>query len=342
MKVCVFGAGALGGFIAACLARDGRHDISAVMRGRRLAEVQEKGLICEIRDGLSWETAVRTSADGADLGPQDIVFVTLKAPAIPGAVDSIKSLLGPDTTVVFVMNGVPWWYYHKHGGAQEGRRFELLDPSGRIWDTIGPHRVLGGVAHCSTAIRPDGFIYIDYPDFHFEIGEPASPTSERLSGVVRMMNDAALNASAAVNIRQCIWAKLALNMATGPNTVLTQCSLRDMCAQPGVLDAVERMIGESISIARAAGVELDIDIKAAAARLSKSAHKPSILQDLEAGRPMEIDGLYRIPLGIGRSLGIATPTLDLTIGLAILRARAAGLYPPWPTVTEPYEVAEKV
>ena len=327
MKVCVFGAGAVGGFIAASLARDGRHDISVVMRGRRLAEVREKGLVCEIRSGHSWQTAVRISADGSDLGPQDIVFVTLKAPAIPGAVDAIKSLLAPDTTVVFVMNGIPWWYYYKHGGAQEGRRFDLLDPSERIWNTIGPHRVLGGVAHCSATICPDGAIYVDYPNFHFEIGEPADATSERLNVVVSIMNEAALNASAAVNIRQHIWAKLALNMATGPNAVLAQSPLRDVCAQPGVLHAVERMIGEAISIARAVGVELNLDIKAAIAKLSKSAHKPSILQDLEAGRPMEIDGLYRIPLEIGRSFGVLTPTLDLTVGLAILRAQSAGLYP---------------
>lgn len=328
MKICVFGAGAVGGLIASGLARHGRHEISVVLRGRRLAEVREKGLVCEIRGGRSWQTAVRTSADGSDLGPQDVVFVTLKAPAIPGAVDALASLLGPDTTVVFVMNGIPWWYYYKHGGAEDGRRFELLDPFGKIWDNISPHRVLGGVAHCSATIRQEGDIYIDYPDFHFEIGEPAGTSSGRLNAVVRMMNDAALDASAAVDIRQRIWAKLALNMATGPSAVLAQSSLRAACGQPGVRDAVERMIGEAIAIARAARIELNLDIKAAVAKLSMSNHKPSILQDLEAGRPMEIDGLYRIPLEIGRSLDVPTPTLDLTVGLAILRARSAGLYSP--------------
>lgn len=330
MKVCVFGAGAVGGFIAAGLARHGMHEVSAVMRGARLAEVRRNGLTCEIRGGGSWRSMLTTSSHGQDLGPQDVVFVTLKAPGIPGAVDAIKPLLGPATTVVFVMNGIPWWYFYRHGGVQDGQRFELLDPSGSIWKNIGPHRVLGGVAHCSAIIRPDGVIYIDYPDYHFEIGEPAGGSSKRLEAVVGMMNDAILNGSAAVDIRQRIWAKLALNMATGPSAVLAQSALRDVCAQPGMLDAVERMIKEATSIARAAGIELDFNIKAAVAKLSKSAHKPSILQDLEAGRPMEIDGLYRVPLDIGGALGVPTPTLDLTVGLAILRAQSAGLYRPRP------------
>lgn len=325
MKVCVFGAGAVGGFIAASLARHAQHDVSAVIRGQRLAEVIEKGLAVEI-GGKTWQTPVRTSADGTDLGPQEIVFVTLKAPAIPGASNAIKSLLDPDTVVVFVMNGIPWWYYYKHGGAQDGRRFELLDPSSRIWDNIGPNRVLGCVAYCSAAVRPDGVIHIDYPEFHFDVGEPDGTSSERLQTVVDLMNAAALHTSATGDIRQRIWAKLALNMATGPNTILAQLPLRDVCAEPGMLEAVEEMIREAISIARAAGVNLDLDIKAALAKVSKSAHKPSILQDLEASRPMEIDGLYRVPLEMGKSFGVDTPTLRLTVALATLRARAAGLY----------------
>lgn len=325
MKICVFGAGAVGGLIAAYLARRGEHDVSAVLRGQRLAQVERNGFAVEV-SGETWRTPARAVADASALGIQDIVIITLKAPSIPGAVAAIKPLLGPDTAIVCVMNGIPWWYGYQHGGAHDGRRFISLDPNGEVWDGIGPQRVIGGVAYCSTIVLPDGTVRIDYPEFKFEFGEPDRFESARLKTLVGSLNDAGVHSSITTDIRQRIWAKLVQNISSGPAAVLTQSPLRDIFTVDGFASAATRMMEEAAAIARADGIELGINTEASIGKMSKSGHKPSILQDLEAGRPMEIDGLYTVPLEMARSLGVATPTLDILIGLARLRARAAGLY----------------
>jgi len=320
MKVCVFGAGAIGGYLAALLARAGNHDVSAVARGRQLAAMKDKGLTVRVGNE-QWQTPIRCTDNAAQLGAQDAVIVTLKAPTIAPAAASLKSLLGRDTAIAFVMNGIPWWYYYKHGGPRDGERIDRLDPGGTIWDALGPQRVLGGVAYCSATLTSPGVIGIDYADSHFEFGEPDGSDSARLNSIVAAMNAAGATSTASRNIRERIWAKLVLNMATGPSAVLSKSPLRDVIAQEGMRDEVEAMLNEALAIARAAGMTFDLDTKAAVARIAKSAHKPSILQDLEAGRPMEIDALYGIPLEIGRASGVETPKLALLTALVKARAR---------------------
>lgn len=325
MKICVFGAGAVGGMIAAYLARRGEHEVSAVLRGQRLAQVERNGFAVEV-SGETLRAPARAVADASALGVQDIAIITLKAPSIPGAVAAIKPLLGPHTAVVCVMNGIPWWYGYQHGGAHDGRRFACLDPEGRVWDGIGPQRVIGGVAYCSAAVLLDGTVRIDYPEFKFEFGEPDRSQSARLRTLVDLLNDAGVHSSMTTDIRQRIWAKLVQNISSGPGAVLTQSPLCDVFAVGSFATVATHMMEEAAAIARADGIKLDINTGASIGKMSKSGHKPSILQDLEAGRPMEIDGLYTVPLEMARSLGVATPTLDILIGLARLRARAAGLY----------------
>lgn len=323
MKVCVFGAGAIGGYLAASLARSSGHQVSAVARGQQLAAMKDKGLTIRVA-GEHWQTPIHCPNDAAELGAQDVVLVTLKAPTITAATDSLKTLISPQTTVVFVMNGIPWWYYHKHGGPHDGERIARLDPEGKIWDTIGPQHVLGGVIYCSATVTSPGVISLDYADVSIEIGEPDGSDSPRLQAVVDMMK-AVGRSVPACNIRERIWAKLVLNMATGPSAVLSQSPLRDIVAQDGMRDEIEEMLKEALAIAGSAGMTVELDTKAAVTKIAKSAHKPSILQDLEAGRAMEIDALYGIPLEIGRARGARTPKLELLTALVKARAKSARL-----------------
>src|SRR5690242_4660619 len=139
MKVCVFGSGAIGGYVAASLARAGQCDVTAIARGRQLAAMKNAGLTVQVT-GQTWQTPISCTDTAGELGPQDVVIVALKAPTISDAADQLKALIGPQTTLVFLMNGIPWWYYYRHGGPQDDKRIARLDPDGRIWDLIGPQR----------------------------------------------------------------------------------------------------------------------------------------------------------------------------------------------------------
>ena len=321
MKVCVFGTGAIGGFVAASLARAGMHQVSAVARGRQLTAMKDKGLTVRI-GSEQWQTPIDCTDNSQDLGPQDIVLVTLKAPMIVPAVAQLERLIGPETIVVFVMNGIPWWYYYKHGGTRDADRIAKLDPEGKIWDTIDPRRVLGGVAYCSATVTSAAIIQLDYADVRFEFGEPDRSATSRLESVVALMNAAKVTSVASSNIRERIWAKLVLNMATGPSAVLTQLPLCGVVAQDGMHEMIAAMLKEALAISRAAGMSFDLDIDAAVAKFAKSAHKPSILQDLEAHRTMEVDALYGVPLAIGQALNVKTPMIELLTALVTLRGQA--------------------
>ena len=321
MKVCVFGAGAIGGYIAAALTRAGRHEIAVIARGAQLAAMTERGLIVHSA-GQHWQTTVHCTGNAAELGPQDLVVVTLKAPTIPTAADALKSLIGPDTSVLFVLNGIPWWYFHRHGGPRDGAQIPALDPGGRIWRAIGPDRVLGGVIYCSSTVIEPGVVRLDYGDVKLDVGEPDGSASQRLKTAIDVMAPVG-TVVATGNIRERIWAKLVLNMATGPSALLAQAPLRDVLAQQGMHAEVEAMMHEAMAIAAAAGFPVSLDIAAAVAKIAKSGHKPSILQDLEAGRPMEVGSLYGIPLELGRAAGIAAPKLELLTSLVKARGRSA-------------------
>jgi len=324
LKICVFGAGAIGGFLAASLAREGK-SVSVVARGKQLVAIKARGLT--VRSGnTEFQASVVATDKPAELGPQDLLFVALKAPTVTSGASAMESLLGPNTTVVFVMNGIPWWYYYKHGGAIDDQRIPSLDPSGVIWNTIGPERVLGSVVYCSATNAAPGIIELDYSDVRFEFGEPDGSMSPRLQGVVDVVQGKSIAAAASSNIRERIWAKLILNLATGPMAVLSQSRLSDLYARPGIRDVAKAILVEGMAIARSLGMEIKIDAEAAIEKISKSRHKPSILQDLEARKPMEVEALYSVPLAIGRANVVEMPMLNFLIELVKLRAQTAGLY----------------
>ncbi len=324
MRVCVFGAGAVGGHAAARLARGGA-DVSVVARGAHLAAMQERGLEVRAPDA-AFSAKVRASDNPAALGVQDIVLVTLKAPALPAMAAAIKPLLGPDTAVAFAMNGIPWWYFHKEGGPHDGHRLDRIDPGGAVWDAVGPQRAIGGVVHSACTVIEPGIVEVANANSRVTFGEPDGSLSPRAEALAAALRAGGIGSTAVADIRNRVWAKLMVNISSGPLGVLTQAPGSELFADPAVCDAVHRIAHEVTALAAALGcvVEPKPDAQIANARTLR--HTSSIVQDLQLGRPMEVDAIYTVPLEIARLVGVPTPTLDLLVALTRLRASSAGLY----------------
>ena len=321
MRICVFGAGSVGGYLATSLALGGA-DVSVVARGAHLAAIRSNGLTVETPDGTI-NARLSASDNPAELGSQDAVIVTVKSPSMPAVAASISPLLGPDTPVAFVMNGIPWWYFYPH----EDRHLPRLDPDNVLWNIIGPQRAIGGVFWPACSVPAPGVIrLLSGAGRGTTFGEPDGSISPRMDMLATAFRAADLPVTIAPNIRELIWQKLAFNLSAGPMCVLTQSAVRATHEEPALIDCSRRMVAEAEAIAAAMGFQLDIDMDRVVATNTQLAHRPSILQDLEAGRPMEIDALYSVPLDMARLHGVATPTLDLLVAMIKVRARAAGLY----------------
>jgi 2-dehydropantoate 2-reductase len=325
MRICVFGAGSVGGYLAAFLAKGGA-DVSVVARGSHLAAIRANGLRVETPDG-GIDVRLPASDNPADLGEHDAVIVAVKAPSLPSVAAAIRPLLGPDTSVAFPMNGIPWWYFHAHGGPHEGRRLPRLDRDDALWRTVGPERAIGGVfwPACSTP-APGVVRLLTGAGRGTVFGEPDGSTTPRIEALAAAFRAADLPVTIAPNIRELIWQKLVFNLSAGPMCVLTQSPVRATHEEPALIECSRRAVAEAEAIATAMGYRPDIDIERVVAANMQLAHRPSILQDLEAGRPMEIDALYSVPLEMARMMGVATPTLDLLAAMIKVKARAAGLY----------------
>jgi 2-dehydropantoate 2-reductase len=325
MRICIFGAGSVGGYLAAFLAKGGA-DVSVVARGAHLAAIRASGLRVETPDS-SIDVRLPASDNPADLGKQDAVIVAVKAPSLPSVAAVIGPLLGPDTSVAFPMNGVPWWYFHAHGGRHEGRRLPRLDRNDALWRIVGPERAIGGVfwPACSTP-APGVVRLLTGAGRGTVFGEPDGSTTPRIEALAAAFHAADLPVTIAPNIRELIWQKLVFNLSAGPMCVLTQSPVRATHEEPALIECSRRAVAEAEAIAAAMGHRPDIDIERVVAANMQLAHRPSILQDLEAGRPMEIDALYSVPLEMARMMDIVTPTLDLLAAMIKVKARAAGLY----------------
>lgn len=323
-KICIYGAGAIGGYMGAMLAKAGA-DVSLVARGPHLAAMQANGLVLETAEGR--ETVPVTASDNpADLSVQDYVIITLKAHSVPGVIDAMQPLLGPDTAVVFAVNGVPWWYFHKLGGDLEGRRVETVDPGGKIWDGIGPERALGCVVYPAAEVPEPGVIKHLNGD-RFSIGEPDGEKSERAQELSNLLKTAGLRAPVRPRIRDEIWVKLWGNCSLNPISALTGATVEEMCTAPDVRATVKTIMLEAQNVGEALGVKFAIDVeKRIAGAEAVGAHKTSMLQDFERGRPMEIDALVAAVAELGQLTGVETPTLDTVLGLVRQRARIAGCY----------------
>lgn len=325
MKVCVYGAGAVGGFIGVRLARAGL-DVSAVARGVTLEAIAARGWRLEI-GGESLSEPVRVSDDPRALGPQDLVVVAVKGTGLERAADGIGALLGPDTTVLTAMNGVPWWFFDGFGGRHRGMRLESVDPSGAIARAIPTRHVLGGVVHGSFAVMEPGLVR-HVAGNHIIIGEPGGGDSARVTRIAEALRRAGLEVTVSPSIQTEIWYKLWGNMTMNPVSGITGATcdriLDDLLVNRFCLDVMAEAaaIGERIGCPIAQSGE-----ERNALTRELGAFKTSMLRDVEAGRPIELDGLVTVVSEIGRKVGVPTPHIDTLLGLARLHARVRGLYP---------------
>ena len=289
MRICIYGAGSVGGYLAGFLSRGGA-DVSAVARGAHLAAIRANGLTVETPD----ETVIAriaASDNPADLGVQDLVLVTVKAPALVDVAGGIGPLLGPDTAVAFIMNGIPWWYFHAHGGPLDGRQLPALDPGGALWRAVGPERAIGAVFWPACSVPAPGVVRLLAGAGSGTIfGEPSGQMTPRLTAIETAFRAAGLPVTVTPALRPVIWRKLAFNLSAGPLCVLTETAVMDTQTEAALVECSARLLAEAAAIAAAMGIALDIDPAMAAASNRTLAHKPSILQDLIALRPMEIEG----------------------------------------------------
>jgi 2-dehydropantoate 2-reductase len=324
MKICIYGAGAIGGHLAARLRRAGA-EVSVIARGAHLAAIQAKGLTVHAIDG-EHHARVRASADPSELGKQDAVFVTVKAPALPAIAASIGPLLGSDTPVAFVMNGIPWWYFNHLAGPHEGKSLPRIDPDDALRRALGPERAIGGVVYSASAVTSPGVIEVEQPKSRVILGEPDGTLSDRVLTLSGLITQGGISGEATPAIRTEIWNKLISNLAGGTLAVLTGSAPKGIYVEPAAEHAALRMMHEATAIAQALGADPTTNHVQRIGNQRSMDHKPSILQDLELERPMEIDGLFDAPVALARLAGVEVPTLELLVALCKLRARSAGLY----------------
>jgi len=324
MRACVYGAGAIGGHLAIRLAKGGA-EVSVIARGKHLAAIQANGLEVHAIDGTH-KIKLHATDDPRTVGPVDAVFVTVKAPALPAVAAGIGPLLKHDTAVPFVMNGIPWWYFLHLGGPHDGRKLPRVDPDDILLKVVGPERAVGGVVYSASAVLDPGIIEVEQPKSRVVLGEPNGTLSPRVAALAEIITKGGISGEATTEIRTEIWNKLISNLAGGTLAVLSGSAPKTVYTEAAARDAALRMMHEATAIAQALGSRPTTNHDARVNSQGGMDHKPSILQDLELGRPMEIDGMFDAPLVLARIAGVATPTLDLLVALCKLRARASGLY----------------
>jgi 2-dehydropantoate 2-reductase len=318
-SLCVFGAGAIGGLLAAKLEMAGT-PVSVVARGAHLAAMQANGLALE-SGGERVVTRPRAVADPAEIGPQDYVVITLKAHSLEGALPQLRPLIGPDTTIVAAINGVPWWYGYGLPEPFRDRRVEAVDPGGRLWQALPPAQALGCIVYPAAEIAQPGVVVHTYGD-RFTLGEPDGSRSERAAVLSEMLIAAGLKAPIRPRIRDEIWVKLWGNMAFNPISALTLATLDAITGDEGARATARAMMLEGQAVAEALGIRFPIGVDKrieGAAEIGR--HKTSMLQDLELGRPLEIEALLGAVVEMAGWVGVEMP-LSRAI-LALVRQRVA-------------------
>lgn len=320
MKICVYGAGAVGGHIAARLATAGS-EVSVVARGAHLAAIRKDGLKL-IRGDETISPKVKASERAADLGPQDFVLVTLKANVLGAFAEACAPLLGPRTAVAFVQNGIPWWY---------AREIERLDPGGRLARAISAERILGGVAYSANDVVEPGVVLNHVPHSNMiVVGEASNENSPRVQKLRSLLEQAGMSSPAVEDIRQAIWSKLTVNLGTSTLCTITGANIAEVRSNRRLAELAARLGAEGRAIAAALGVAIERAPQRPGGGQSSGMiqHKPSMLQDYERGRPMEIDAQFMAPLALARQKGVPAPTLETVAALVAFKAAAKGLYTP--------------
>lgn len=324
MKICIFGAGAIGGYLGAKLAQVGV-DVSLIARGPHLAAMQDRGLTL-IENDASTRVDVSATDNPEELGPQDYIFVTLKAHSVPKLVPNIRALMGEKSTLVSGVNGVPWWYFHKLPGPWENTRLASIDPNDAQWNGFGPENVLGCVVYPAAEVIEPGVVkHIE--GNRFSLGEPDGSKSERALALSKALSGAGLKAPVRPRLRDEIWVKLWGNLSFNPISALTHATLNVLCTDQETRAVARSMMVEAQEIAEKLGVKFPIDVERRIdGGAAVGAHRTSMLQDLDQGRPMEIDALVGSVQELGKITNTPTPTIDTVLALVRLRGRVDGLY----------------
>lgn len=324
MKVTIYGAGAIGGWIGVRLAQAGC-DVSVVARGDTLKAVQDNGLRLESA-GSTATVPVRASRNPADLGVQDLVVVAVKAPAMAGVAQAIAPLLGPGTMVLTAMNGVPWWFFEGFGGALAGTRLSAVDPGGTIAQAIPGHHIIGCVVHASCSLNGPGHVKHHFGN-KLIIGEPSGEKTARVQQLVALLGKAGFEAVLSEQIQKDAWYKLWGNMTVNPISAMTGATTDLIMGDPLVRGFVSAVMLEAREIGARIGIPIDQqpeDRHQVTAKLG--AFKTSMLQDVEAGRPVELDALVTVVKELGGLTGVPTPFTDALLGLSRLHAKVRNLY----------------
>lgn len=327
MKVCIFGVGAVAGVAGARMARAGIENLSFVARGPHLDAIRRKGLTVRDRAG-DWTVSVNATDDTNALGVQDVVILGLKAHTVAAALPQIAPLIGPDTTIVPTVNGIPWWYFHGLEGDWPSPHLDSVDPGGRIWQALGPERTVGCVVYIASNIPEPGCIEHNNGGTYV-VGEPDGDTRARTRQVSELFVAAGLKSPIADDIRTEVWTKLWGNLSGNPMSVLCEATCDDLATHPGTSLVIAGMMREASAVAAAVGgkVAADTDDRLEALR-ALGPIKTSMLQDYEAGKTIELDALLGAICELGRRAGIETPRCDVVYALTRFKAERAGCYTP--------------
>lgn len=324
MKICIFGAGAIGGYLGVQLMQAGA-DVSLIARGAHLEAMRKNGVRL-LKDNEETVARPVCTNDPRELGVQDYVIVGLKAHQLSEAVESMQPLLGNDTAIVTAVNGIPYWYFHRHGGQLEGSVVESVDPGGRQWRGLRPERAIGCIVYPATEVVEPGVIRHVYGD-KFPLGEPSGERTARVERLSQLFENAGLKAPVLDKVRDEMWLKLWGNVSFNPISALTHATLDVITTDPGTRAVAKAMMLEAKEIADRLGISFRVDVERRIEGARKvGAHKTSMLQDLERGRAMEIDPLVTVVQEMGRLAEIPTPTIDVVLALVQQRARTATLY----------------
>jgi 2-dehydropantoate 2-reductase len=313
MKIAVVGAGAIGGYLGARLARSGQH-VTFIARNRNLAAINATGFKLILEDGSEEHTPagehLRAVQACAEAGPQDVVLLTVKAHQVRDLLPDLRGLFGPQTAVVTMINGVPWWYFHKLAGPFEGQRLASLDPDGLLAEHIEPERIIGGVVYPASELLEPGVVRLIEGN-RFSLGEPDGSRSERIEALSKAMMGAGFKSPVSRDIRGEIWVKLWGNCTFNPLSALTHATLEDICRFPATRELATQLMAEAKAVAEALGVVFKISLEQRLAGAEAvGAHKTSMLLDVEHGRALELEALVGAVVELGRITGVATPRLQ--------------------------------
>lgn len=322
MKVCVYGAGAIGGYLAGRLSKGGAQ-VSVIARGRNLAAIRTNGIT--VNAPLSSINArIEVTDDPTTLGPQDAIVVAVKAPSLPSIAEGLAALIGPTTSVAFVLNGIPWWYTPAHGAPHEGRQLQRSDLDDLMLAAVGIERAIGGVIFGGCDLVEPGVVHAENAKMRLILGHPDGRVSQNIEALAAHLRADDFTVNVTEHIGRDMWWKLQIVACSGLIGCLTGKAPKSAYADSACQFVVRQLVGEIGAVAEAMGYPTGLTAEKLLAMASTQEHKPSIAQDLENGRPIEFDAMFGVPLELARLKQVPTPTFASLAALVKLRAVAAG------------------